>query len=206
MDTLAIFAIPPAFVIRRGNSSYQSGQPFSPSPLVRIAPRGEYLYLLEFPIPVGDREVALRVTKLDAESDTVYSRIHSFPAMPIPQAVRDSVYEAISAVLRQGNPPPFTTAAAMREAQNAASIPDVYPAADAAFADEDGRLWVRTAVNRDGTANWVVLGVSGERIARAVTPVAASLRTARGSSAWGVELDEFDVPHIIRYRISSTPD
>jgi hypothetical protein len=200
IDTVAVLPVRAVFVIKRGNSSYQGEQPFTRRPLVRMGPLGRHLHIIEFPVE-SDGKAVVRVTKLTSSADTVYSRSYSFPKIPIPGSIRDSVYDAVANALSRGDSPLFTRAAGEREARDKVEIPAYYPPADAAFADEDGRLWLRVGVPVEAMSLWEILGPTGERMGQVRVPAGADLRYGRGENVWGIEWDELDVPYVVRYRV-----
>lgn len=65
----------------------------------------------------------------------------------------------------------------------------------------DGSLWIRwDELTR--SAILTVVGPDGAVAAHVSAPPAVRLKWIAGSMAWGEELDENDVPTLVRYRIS----
>ena len=71
-----------------------------------------------------------------------------------------------------------------------------------ALAGDDGTLWLRweAATSPD---LYSVLGVDGRIVAHVHASSRVRLRWVSGTTAWGEERDEDDVPTLVRYRVTS---
>ena len=71
-----------------------------------------------------------------------------------------------------------------------------------ALAGDDGTLWLRwdSATSPD---LYSVLGVDGRIVAHVHASSRVRLRWVSGTTVWGEERDEDDVPTLVRYRVTS---
>jgi hypothetical protein len=74
------------------------------------------------------------------------------------------------------------------------------PVAAAQFS-EDGTLWLRRDSADEPLQQWDVFSGSGDRIAAISLPRKFNIRLIRRDVIWGTELDDADVPFVVRYRI-----
>ena len=147
------------------------------------------------------------VVALSSRGDTAWSRRYAYVPRPLERERADSVWNALYPILsREGH-----TEAEIREAL---FIPDSYPPVSAALAGLDGSLWIR---REDAWApphepnpgaqrvEYQVIAPGGAVIAALSVPANVKLMAASDRHAWGVELDVFDVPTIVRFRIQKHP-
>lgn len=79
-------------------------------------------------------------------------------------------------------------------------IPDHQITVTRTFAAADGSLWLRREGFGDAIT-WTVIAGDGAIAATLSVPPNVRPMTVIGDRAWGVELDDSDVPVIVRYRI-----
>jgi hypothetical protein len=164
--------------------------------------------VVDVPYADGASDTAtFTVTRLDLAEDTVYSR--TFPYVPesYGEAELDSV-----AVQRANQ------GAGMMYGMPAATPPDAdvvarqlrasmdwpafrLPIQDSWLAEDEG-LWLK---RQDGPRalmdRWIVLDAEGVPRGQVELPPGTRVLWSRGDTFWAVELDEFDVPWLVRYRI-----
>lgn len=81
-----------------------------------------------------------------------------------------------------------------------------WPAIRTFIADDQDRLWVMLTPERDDAEpEWTVFSGTGQELGTVHFPGAAGLLAVRGDQAYGVALDENDVPSIVRYRLEAAP-
>lgn len=139
------------------------------------------------------------VVAATSAGDTVLSRRHRFPVYPIAKSVLDSTRRA----MRDGPGLRFASTASrekVAEAMSRVRLPETYPAFDRMLLGEDGSVWLEQWA-ADGTRVWLVIDRDGAILGRVQLPSRARLGAARRDAIWVIELDEDDVPSIVRYGV-----
>jgi len=124
---------------------------------------------------------------LDGSSEEIASV--PAPAVPIPDAVRDSVLNDIdNAALRQAS---------------ASAVPKTRAAFTNLVVGNDGRLWVRRPTDRPDaqTAPWWILNPDSKTIHEVQMPADVTLEAVRDGNAYGTTKTERGAPAVVRYRI-----
>lgn len=174
-----------------GVPNISMGVPFYPRGMGMLDHRGtQWLteagnpsYRILRAVPGGDTTLVLELTRRP---------------VPVGEAERDSAVDEIRDRLREVGGAEATN-------QDWSKIPGVKPAVTGMFVAEDGRLWVEAA--SDSMRTYDVF----ERNGRYVGAVETALNiwpgvapVVRGDRLWAIVTDEFDVPYVVRARISST--
>lgn len=99
-----------------------------------------------------------------------------------------------------------TRAAYERTIHDATYAPAYVPAVGNVIVGQDGTIWLRRfdpfeSETGETLHEWWVLDADGTPSARALTPNGLPVILIGSNVLWGVEYDEFDVPHIVRYRL-----
>lgn len=131
--------------------------------------------------------------------DTLVDRRHRFPVHRIAKSVLDSTRRAMRNVpgLRYAS---AANTAKVVEAVNRITLPNTYPAFRRVLLGEDGSVWLEQWA-ADGTRLWVAVDRDGTILGRVQLPSRGELRAARRGTIWVVELDDDDVPSIVRYGV-----
>jgi hypothetical protein len=88
---------------------------------------------------------------------------------------------------------------ALREAIH---LPEFRAPVRVVHAGSDGSVWLQlNTADTDGLADWVLIGRDGSPRGRLRLPVRTAIHHSALPAAWAVELDELDVPWLIRLRI-----
>jgi len=85
-------------------------------------------------------------------------------------------------------------------------LPERKPPLYAIFFDEDRRLWVQHTTLQGMVQQADVYGPNGALVFRAAWPAGIRIATdgyVRGNTAWGLQLDDNDVPHVVRMEFTS---
>jgi hypothetical protein len=136
---------------------------------------------------------------LNATGDTIFEARYPMTGEQLPRSVADSAIAAIAST-RLGD------AASVWIRQAEAHIPAVFPPVEpGSFIGNDGRLWVRLRSTPVAT-RYLLLNAHGQQTGTVTVPSNVTLRTADATHAWGVELDDHDVPSLVRYRIPEVQD
>jgi hypothetical protein len=121
---------------------------------------------------------------------TIHPRIEATPR-PITGRDRDSMV----AVLRKNVPP-----AEVRRAF-AAIGSDSWPLYREMVVDDAANVWLGLLGKHGEPVHWTAFDQNGAQVARMDLPENVSLRVVRGRRAYGVELDQDDVPRLVIYEL-----
>jgi len=160
-----------------------------------IAPIGNRVAYLTAAVD-GEAAGTFEVMVFTTGGDTVYQRGYPFDAVPIPAAVADSVIEAFASAPFAEQVPGL--AAMIRSDME---IPPLYGPIEDLRMERDGTLWIRLRDTGEGRP-YLVLAPDGSLEGLAMFPTNASVYAADRDAVWTVELDEFDVPSVVRYRVA----
>ena len=83
------------------------------------------------------------------------------------------------------------------------NFPTHQPPVQQHFVGADGSLWLRREDTGGATHEWLLVRPDGDLREIGRLPRSARPAWASGDTAWLIELDEFDVPWLVLYRISS---
>jgi hypothetical protein len=179
--------------IQSGTSTLFFRQPISDDALWTLAGPAQRVYVVTRSTRSGS--TAFRVTAISATGDTLWSRSYPYRPIPLGAGVADSIVDML---MRQfSDVRERYTADQIRKA---VFIPDHQPAVSRAFAAADGSLWLRREEFGE-RLTWTVLAPNGDIAATLSLPHNVRPMTVIGDKAWGVELDDVDVPLLVRYRI-----
>jgi hypothetical protein len=87
---------------------------------------------------------------------------------------------------------------ALREA---VPLPDFRPPVRVVHAGDDGTLWLQLNTPADDIADWILIGRDGTPLGTLKLPIGIRLYHSAVPSVWAVELDELDVPWLVRLRV-----
>lgn len=79
--------------------------------------------------------------------------------------------------------------------------PELAPAFDAFVADEQGRLWVRSWSADGSGGRWWVFREDGFLLGSVDVPTGLTITHVTCDAVWGVQQDELEVDHVVRYRL-----
>jgi hypothetical protein len=185
-----------------GQGTMQSGdatlffvQPISDDPITVMSGPSARVFVVERAARPGS--TAFPVTAISAGGDTLWSRLYPYRPARLPAGVADSIVDVL--VRRFANPNQ-SARFSRDQIRKAAFIPDHQVTVTRAFAAADGSLWLRREEFGE-VLNWTVLTPDGQIAATLSLPRNVRPMTVIGDKAWGVELDDVDVPLLVRYRI-----
>ena len=164
--------------------------PFYARPLTVVSGDGERLATV-----VADAE-GYRAAVTDREGRELWSRRFTPSPRYVTEAELDSAMTLLAGLqsfVRAGAP-----AEVLERARALAR--KVHPPVIDAFFGTDHRLWLALAPEPEGRP-WLVLSPSGEPVDRLRVPTHVQLGAADANTAWGVEVDAFDVETVVAYRL-----
>jgi hypothetical protein len=185
--------------ITSGGQKYYASPPFAAPRLVVVMADGAGLVAIDRK-PVERGRATFRVTRIGVSADTLFSREYEYAPVGVSDAAVDAAVEQITATLSRRGPPP-RPAEIERALRSGDRIPAHLPPVTAAASGADGSIWVRREETLGQTARWDVLDRNGELQATLELPRRVTVETVSGDVMVGVELDELDVPYVVRYRI-----
>lgn len=177
-------------------------QPFADSPLVEAAPDGSGLVLVErWAAEAADR-AHFTVTRIDPSGRVLFSKQYRYRARPMPKALADSVFQAEVAIALQARGPNLSSRAqAEARVRDALYLPGHLPPISGVVIGRDRTIWLRREALGEASVEWLVLGEDGGVLGALRAPRELRILRAERGSIWGVEEDELDVPHVVKYRV-----
>lgn len=124
----------------------------------------------------------------------------SYSPREVPRTFTDSVRDAWATTFVKARFVP-SPAEARDFAADSIFIPRTQPPVDHVLIDHDYRAWVRESNLGNPTARWLILSPDGTRAALDL-PTDFRIVAARGSEVWVAETDKFDVPYLVRSRLT----
>ena len=184
-----------ALLDERGRGGMFSVQAFRDAPL--RAPLEQGLLVVDRAAWTGSGPATIAVTGIDLAGDTMFARSFPYAPAPLPSDRVDSVVRATTARLRNYSE---------GDIRAATYRPSHLPPVGGIMTGRDGTIWLRhfdptRSEGGEEVYEWWVLDSEGHPLARAVTPARLRIRTILSDIVWGVERDELDVEHIVRYRL-----
>jgi hypothetical protein len=189
--------------------------PSSPSTLPWWEPLPDGYLLVEAPLAEAADEGMVRVTRFGLAGDTLYHRELRYRPVPYTDDALDSIAARAArgeeggmlAVVRAGEPSPVPEnwEAIARRLRAAMDFPDFRPPLQSVWVAQDESVWLRRWGENGETARWVVLNPDGSPRGELELPRSVRPLWSRGDTLWAAELDEYDVPWVVRFRIEEGP-
>ncbi len=164
-------------------------QPFSPGTHWTLAPGGSDLLVVSGHLSDKENPV-LSINEISASGDTVFTALHPYRPIPIPETVVDSI---LTRYMTRG----FTRA----EVREAVYLPTAYPPISDVLAATDGTAWVAREHLPGRPRRWQVVSEQGDLIAEVEAPIGYEIRWVGETTVWGLVLDELDVPFLVKRSI-----
>jgi hypothetical protein len=175
--------------------------PVPDNELIAFAPDGRWFVVVDRHA-VGMPELdSVPVYAIGLAGDTLWTRALPYEPLPLLQSEIDSVQSRAKLlgdmVGRAGGTP--------AEAQDRMSrmvLPGHRPAVERVVIGSDNRVWIEWATTPPNVGSWLALSHEGEAIATIAPGKRVDLLAADATAFWAVELDELDVPYVVRYTIA----
>ena len=119
-------------------------------------------------------------------------------AAPVPGSVRDSLLEMPEGV---GQMYGITDASLRAAMASGLDLPDHRAPLRSTVAGRDGSLWIELNGESSDSTAWVLLRPDLTPLGELVLPARLRPRHIEGSAVWAVELDDVDVPWLVRFRV-----
>ena len=167
--------------------------------LVAVWPDGSGFVVVDRESATERAQHRYRVTKFDADVDTVFRRDYPYEPIPISNAWLSSKVGQATGVHAGNRWGIVADQRRFRRAvREAFSGLEYFPAVAAVETGPNGTVWLLLRTDED-SFEWEVLDATGFPIGRFEEPPDARLVAADLGGAWFHERDELDVPYIVRY-------
>jgi hypothetical protein len=176
-------------------------------------PLADGYIVVETPLAATAERGAVRLTRLDVAGDTVYDRELRYTPLRYTDADLDSIAARaargsaggmVPVVVGGGGgrPPPANPDAVARALRGAMSFPDFQLPILRSWLAQDESVWLRRPEGDNPLARWVLLDPEGSPRGQLELPADLRILWSRGDTFWAVDLDEYDVQWVVRYRIT----
>lgn len=200
LDTLAVLAVDGRLI----SVSYQDrtrtgGHPLAWSPLLAVPPNGASMVVLDRPVATEPGSATYRVLRLGLDGDTLIAASRAYTPIAVGSAQIDSIARATAegwAALMGATAPALAA-----EIVDQVTWPSYLPPVTEILAGSDGSLWVRRETMGAPMARWEVLAEDLTPIGRLDLPLDLELKVVARDHFYAVELDDFDVPTVVRYEV-----
>lgn len=180
-------------ILRSARSRSFRMQPFTDSPITVYAAAARRAYVIERWSATEAVPASVQVTALGAAGDTAWVRQVPYTPARLDPARVDSVRAGMEREMGRRYP--------REEINRALYAPAFRTPVTSALASDNGTLWIRWDEDtRPGS--YAVLSAAGDIVASVTAPARIRLKWVSDSIAWGEELDENEVPTLVRYRIA----
>jgi hypothetical protein len=181
--------------------SYGS-QPFCDTELVEVSPYAMRYAWVDRAVSAGQSAPSFGVTVMDFDGDTLFTCRFGFEAVPIPESVVDSIVDSRAAFF---DDPRYSSGATVAQAaewgRDNLYVPEHFPSVSQLLWGRDNTLWLKAGAGDGDMDSWLCLSDSGDPLGRVSLPKRLRVMAIDSHFAWGMEMDELDVPYIVRYRI-----
>jgi hypothetical protein len=187
--------------------------PSPPTAMPDWLPLADGYIVVETPLAATAERGAVRLTRLDVAGDTVYDRELRYTPLRYTDADLDSIAARaargsaggmVPVVVGGGGgrPPPANPDAVARALRGAMSFPDFQLPILRSWLAQDESVWLRRPEGDNPLARWVLLDPEGSPRGQLELPADLRILWSRGDTFWAVDLDEYDVQWVVRYRIT----
>jgi hypothetical protein len=186
----------------RGGRALATSQPFQDWPLVAFTSDGRRMAVVDRDASQNRQDGAsFRVTVMTTAGGVLYAREYGYEPVHLPAQVVDSaVAVRVRFVAHE-----FSTALdAEKAVREAMYIPAYYPPVTDLDYANNGNLWIKREHLGERLQRWEVHDPNGRRCATIELPSTLDIKLIQGDAIWAVELDQYDVPYVVRYRITGS--
>jgi hypothetical protein len=183
-------------IVRHSQRTLRLQPVFRDFPLQSTSDSGMRLAIVDRPFGTAS-EAPLRLTMVGASGDTIYSREYRVGTVPLTDHEWDAgLRAALARSDRPGRP------YGLRELKEWLPRPAHWPSATRVVLGLDHSVWIGLAeIPSRAEKEWAVMDENGVPLFRVELPRDFRLFAVSRDVLWGVWQDEFDVPHVRRYRL-----
>jgi len=185
--------------MRSGGTVFQFQAPFDDSPLLALFLDGSGLVIVDRPA-VGGRSPAFLLTAVAPGGDTLFVKEVQYDPIPLDERYLRRVLRRVGMFPADHSEPPDPSEVE-RELRNAGLIPSFQVPVGAIAMGQDGSIWLRREVRSEDVSQWQVFTRDGQVQGIVQLPSGARVVAAKDDVVVTVELDELDVPFVVKYRL-----
>jgi len=200
MDTLAVVSVEGRlFSVRYQEGGWSGAHPFSWAPLLAATPTGTSLVIVDRPFHTDGEVATYQVLRVGLDGDTLNAATPAYDPIP----VLDSQIDSIALAMARGRAERLnaTVPAVVAEIQDQIVWPDYQPPVTAVLCGKDGSVWLRREVVGVSSARWEILTEDLSPIGWVDLPLGLEVKVVARDFAYGVELDDLDVPTVVRFDV-----
>ncbi len=199
LDTLVVTSVENSYTTIEvpGRPPTVLAQPVPWIDLILVAPDGTDLFIVDRSAALEGVETLLRVYKTDLQGDTILAIEIPYDPFPLTPEWRDSVSLSVAtpgAALRELTPDRYAELI-----RDQVTWPVHHPSVTHGILGPDGSLWLKREMPVGDSIRWDILDSELEPVGHTFLPARFEAKWVSRSSVWGVELDEVDIPFIIRF-------
>lgn len=172
-------------------------RPFCAHDIVALARDGGIMVQVRQSNATGDAGTFHLIVLSLRTGDTLAAATKLYRPTPVEPSVADSAIRAMNPQA-PGRPMPPREAVAAYQKVSAAKT---YPAVEAVMVGADSSIWLAMPAGSAARTRWRVLDRGGRDVGVLELPPRTRLMSATLSSAIAVELDEDDVPSVVRFKV-----
>lgn len=200
IDTLAVVAVEGRLIsVTYQDGTRTGGHPLPWSPLLAVPPTGTSLVVLDRPVATDPASAAYRVLRLGLDGDTLLAASRAYTPVAVGAAQIDSIALAIAEGWAERME--ATAPALAAEIADQVVWPSYVPPVTEVLAGSDGSVWLRRETIGASMARWEILDEAFAPIGRLDLPLDLELKVVAQDHFYAVELDDFDVPTVVRYEV-----
>ncbi len=199
-DTLVVMAVEGRlFSVRFQERGRSGAHPLSWASLLTAPPTGTSLVVVDRPSSNDGDAATYRVLRVGLNGDTLNAATLAYDPVPLLATQIDSIALAMA----QGWAESMNAAVPAVAAAIADQVvwPGYQPPVTAVLCGSDGSVWLRREVVGVSSARWEVLEEDLSPIGWVDLPLGLELKVVARDRVYGVELDDFDVPSIVRFDV-----
>jgi hypothetical protein len=195
--------------IQFGSQRYSKPRPPSDRPL--SVTTGDGRIWVDRAIATTADAAVFSVTRLDFAADTIYSRQLRYQPARYSETFLDTIAWRSARIpgggyrIVGGTPqiPPLNPDSLdlFRVIRASLEFPEFQPPVQSHYLSDDGQLWLGREDNGGANHRWLLLDENGQIRGQTELPRRAYIGWHRGDTFIAIELDDDDVPWLVRYRI-----
>lgn len=198
LDTLAFRRLEgDYYAVERDGRPRTGSHPLATGDVLALPPDGSSLVLATRELPPSAEAAVFTLIRLDLAGDTVQHVEVPFELIEVRATDREALASAMTSLDRSDE----GFADRVREIESAVEWPQHFPAFETVLSGRDGSVWVKRHLQRDGAARWDVFDADFQRLGHVYLPDSLDVRLVSLRSVYGLELDEYDVPRIVRFDV-----
>lgn len=167
--------------------------PFRTWPLWQYDPDGTSIAIAEV-LATND---GFTLSRRGYNGRAIFSRRFTTTPIRVTGRAKDSIFDTYTKLFSRGTTPAMARQLAVRHVE----IPSTYQPISALIHAREGDVWLRTEPASAQNIIWKVYDPTGRHTADVTIPGGVTVLYADRSNAWGVQLGEYDIPRLIRFRI-----